>query len=197
MRILVLAAWLLLVPLMLALHWGPGQVGQKLDETAAKLAQADKHVADKDYAAAITAYDEALQTLPTELKKGAARIRLERAKAMMLARKLPEAHADLQNLVEELQGDATADRKLLADARSAFANAKYYMTWLMRLEGLGRDVWEPEIEAARQAYKLLAEESSQAGQHGVAKKHREDLEAAVRLARLDLSELQGLPLPSQ
>ena len=29
------------------------------------------------------------------------------------------------------------------------------------------------------------------------KKNQEDLEAAIRLARMDLSELQGLPLPSQ
>ncbi len=26
------------------------------------------------------------------------------------------------------------------------------MTWLMRLEGLGADEWEPEIESARQTY---------------------------------------------
>jgi hypothetical protein len=29
------------------------------------------------------------------------------------------------------------------------------------------------------------------------KEAREDLESAIRLARMDLSELQGLPLPSQ
>jgi hypothetical protein len=30
-----------------------------------------------------------------------------------------------------------------------------------------------------------------------ATKHEEDLESAVRLARMDLKDLQGLPLPSQ
>ena len=197
MRILVLAAWLLLVPVFLAIHWGPGQVGVKLDETAAKLAQAEQRAANKDYTGAVESYDEALKLLPAGSKAESYRIRVERAKAMMLASKLPEAHADLQSLVEELQGDTLADRKLLADARSAFANAKYYMTWLMRLEGLAREEWEPEIEAARQTYKLLAEESGKDGQADAAKKHQEDLEAAIRLARLDLSELQGLPLPSQ
>jgi hypothetical protein len=77
------------------------------------------------------------------------------------------------------------------------ANAQYYMTWLMRLEGLGRDAWEPEIESARQTYKLLAEQAEQRGDTPAAKTHQEDLESAIRLARLDLSELQGLPLPSQ
>ena len=60
------------------------------------------------------------------------------------------------------------------------------------MEGFGQDVWEPEIEAARQTYKLLAEQASDPKQR---QKHQEDLEAAVRLARMDLGELQGLPLP--
>jgi hypothetical protein len=67
----------------------------------------------------------------------------------------------------------------------------------MRLEGLGPEEWEPEIEAARQAYKLLAEDSQKRGDEPAAKKYREDLESAIRLARMDLSELQGLNLPRQ
>ena len=46
----------------------------------------------------------------------------------------------------------------------------------------------------RQTYKLLAQE-----ERDDAKKLalQEDLESSIRLARMDLSELQGLPLPSQ
>jgi len=71
------------------------------------------------------------------------------------------------------------------------------MTWLMRLEGLDATKWEPEIESARQNYRLLAETSDTTGKVTEAKKHQENLEAAIRLARLDLSDLQGLPLPNQ
>jgi hypothetical protein len=85
----------------------------------------------------------------------------------------------------------------LADARASLANAQYYMTWLMRLEGLSRDVWEPEIEAARQTYRLLADQATAGGDDQAAKSQRENLEASIRLARMELSELQGLPLPSQ
>jgi hypothetical protein len=115
----------------------------------------------------------------------------------MHAKQLSVANEELQTLVAELKDDAKADKNLLAEARSAYANSQYYLTWLMRLEGLTRDVWEPEIEAARQTYRLLAEESHAAGDAVSAKKHREDLESSIRLARMDLSELQGLPLPSQ
>ena len=65
------------------------------------------------------------------------------------------------------------------------------MTYLMKLEGLPAAEWEPEIEAARQEYKLLA-------MTGVDKaKHKLDLDAAVRLARADPTELYGLPIPNQ
>ena len=71
------------------------------------------------------------------------------------------------------------------------------MTWLMRLEGLGQDEWEPEVESARQTFKMLAEAAEKRGDAAAAAKFREDLESSVRLARMDLSELQGLNLPKQ
>ena len=197
MRILILGAWLLLLPIAFAYHLGPGQTRVTLDAAAAKLADADRLAAEKDYVAAVDAYDEALKLVPAEFKAETRRIRVERAKAMMLAQRLPEAHADAKALVDELQEDPSADAKLLAEARLVMANSQYYITWLMRLEGLGRDLWEPEIESARQLHKLLAEQAEQRGDSTAAKSHKEDLESAIRLARMDLSELQGLPLPSQ
>jgi hypothetical protein len=197
MRILLLSAWLLLVPVALAYHFGPGQTQQKLDATAKKLAEAQKLAAAEDRAAAVEAFTEALKLLPDGHADEARKIRLQRAKVQMLAKQLPEAHADLTSLVDELSGDAAADPKLLAEARSVLANSQYYLTWLMRLEGLPREVWEPEIESARQIYRHLAEHSQTLGDEAAAKTHLEDLESTIRLARMDLSELQGLPLPSQ
>jgi tetratricopeptide (TPR) repeat protein len=197
LRILLLTVWLLVPVVGYALHMGPGQDRQRLDTAAAHIRAAETAAADEDYATAVEQYEEALKALPAGRTAEARKIRLEKAKAQMLAKKLPEAHADLKGLVDELAADPSADPQQLADARSAMANSNYYMTWLMRLEGLSQDVWEPEIEAARQTYKLLAEQAEKAGDGKAAQKHREDLEAAVRLARMDLGELQGLPLPSQ
>ena len=135
--------------------------------------------------------------LPEGRADDARRIRLQRAKVQMLGRQLPEANAALRELVDQLQDDKAADPKLRDEARETLANAQYYMTWLMRLEGLGADEWEPEIESARQTYRLLAEQSEAAGDKDSARKHREDLESAIRLARLDVGELQGLDIPKQ
>jgi hypothetical protein len=196
MRMLLLLGWLLL-PIGFGIwHYGPGQDYQTLDDVSDLLARADERAKSEEWAKAVELYDEALKRLPPSKVAEARRIRLEKAKAQMMAAGLPEALADLRTLTDELQGES-ADRKLLAEARSALAQAHYYMTWLMRLEGLPRDVWEPEIEASRQTYRLLAEEAAAKGDDKAAGKHREDVESAVRLARMELSELQGLPLPSQ
>ncbi|MDY3560574.1 hypothetical protein R5W23_001818 [Gemmata sp. JC673] len=198
LRVLLLTGWLLLGVGAAVAHWfGPGVDGRKLDRVALHVASAEQAVAAEDYATAVEAFDQALKALPDGRAAEARKLRLEKAKAQMLAQQLTEAHGDLRALVDEMAADPAADPKVLADARSAQANSQYYTTWLMRLEGLSRDEWEPEIEAARQSYRLLAEQADRRGDGAAAAKHREDLESAVRLARMELSELQGLNLPKQ
>lgn len=194
MRLLVLAGWLLLLPAALAYHMGPGQAQAALDSTSNSLAAAEALAGKQEYAKAVDQFDAALKTLPADRPADNRRIRIERAKAQLLGQKLTDAHADMTTLVDELQADEKADPKQLADARAVLANAQYYMTWLMRLEGLGRDEWEPEIEAARQTFKHLAETTADPAAKA---EHTKDLEAAVRLARMELGELQGLALPCQ
>lgn len=196
-RILLLTGWMILPVAGYALHLGPGQERQAMDAAAKFLAEAEGAAAQHNYAVAVAAYDDALRALPSSRVADARKIRLEKAKAQMLAHQLPEAHADLKTLVDDLAADPAADPAVLREARSTLANSQYYITWLMRLEGMSPNDWEPEIEASRQTYKLLAEDAEKRGDAAAAKKNREDLEAAIRLARMDLGELQGLPLPSQ
>lgn len=197
MRTLLLTSWFLIPVIGAAWHYGPGQERMQLDKIALVLAQADKAAAAQEWAQADELYDEALRLLPAERISDIRRVRLERAKAQMQVHKLPYACADLKDLVQEMAADPSADQAVLADARAALANSQYYLTWLMRLEGYPREDWEPEIEAARQNFRLLAEQAERDGDATAAKKHEEDLESAIRLARMDLGELQGLPLPCQ
>jgi hypothetical protein len=196
-RILILTGWVLVAVGAAAWHFSYGPVQLKLDSAARELAAAERAASEEDFVEAVAKYDRALAELPAERKDEIRKIRLQKAKAQMLAKQLPEAHADLRNLLDEINSDKEPDAKLLAETRAAYANSQYYMTWLMRLEGLSQDVWEPEVESCRQNYKLLAEQAEKAGNTVLAQKHKEDLEAAIRLARMDLGELQGLPLPSQ
>lgn len=197
MRVLCLTGWLLILLIGAAWHYGPGQERMQGDRIAGILAQADAAAAAEQWQQADEFYEEALQLMPPDRVQDIRRVRLEHAKSQMLNHKLPEAHGDLNNLVQELTSDPSSDPKMIADARSALANSQYYTTWLMRLEGYTREEWEPEIEAARQNFTLLAEQAEAGRNPTEARKHEEDLESTIRLARMDLAELQGLPLPSQ
>jgi hypothetical protein len=142
--------------------------------------------------------------LPADRFNEVRRVKLARAQAQIQGGQLPQAHQDLKALVAELQadrislpGNGAVDRALLADAQRTLANSQYYMTWLLRLEGEPETRWGPEIDAARQTLRLLAEQSEAQGDRPAAERDGEDLESAIRLARMDLHELQGLPLPGQ
>jgi hypothetical protein len=191
---MLLAIWVLIPVFAGAYHYGPGQEKLKLDDAQTSLSSARRMVDQGEHARAVALFTQALADLPSERISETRRIQVERAKAMLLSKQLPAAYDELTLLIPELQDDASTDPKLLADAREALANAKYYLTWLMRLEGEPREAWEPEIEAARQSYRLLSE---QASDDAAKDRHQKDLEATIRLARMDLSELQALPLPSQ
>ncbi len=198
MRKFALAIWLMLPVLVGAYHYGPGQEQLKLDEVTALLEQADQHANEEQWKEAVATYESALASLPKGHDAVRQRVRLERAKAMMFCSELPAANSELLMLVDEMQQKKEeSDPQVLDEARAALANSQYYRTWLMRLEGLPRSEWEPEIDAARQTYKMLASKTVDNGDEQNAKRHREDLESVIKLARMDLSDLQGLPLPSQ
>lgn len=196
MRILLLLAWLLLPVGVGIWHYGPGQDQMRLDEVSKLLAAADAALQAEKFSDAVNLYEDALQRLPSERVQESRQIRLAKAKAQMRASQLPQAHTDLKALVDELQ-NVPGSEKLLADARSSLAQACYYTTWMLRLEGASPDEWEPEIEEARQLYRLLAEDAKANGDCAAATKAQEDLELAIRLSRMELSELQGQPLPCQ
>ena len=181
MKIVLATLWLL-VPLgFAAFHFGPGQKHMALDQTENFLSQGRRAASNEDWPGAIDAYQDALAKLPKDELAMSRRLQLEIAKAKMQASALPEAREELAGLVEGLNNDPTAPADLKEDALSALANSRYYMTYLMKLEGLPATEWEPEIEAARQEYKLLAQIGSNK------ERHLADLEAAIRLARTEAS----------
>jgi len=198
MRNILLVTWLLLPIGAWAFHEGPGQDLEALEATDAVVVAAHKAADEGRWKEAVRQYEEALKTLPKNAeaidKRVAQRLQIELNKARMQASGLPVARDELATLVEQMNDDKDSDPQLLAEARQALARAQFYTTWLMRLEGLDRAVWEPEIEAARQNWRLLAE---QADTKQVAALHQGDLEAAIRLERMQIEDLQGLPLPSE
>ena len=83
------------------------------------------------------------------------------------------------------------------EVRSTLAKGQYYASWLMRLEGAEEAEWKIENESARQHYKWLEEKAAEKGDVEATQMYQKNLETVIRLARMDLSELQGLPLPKE
>ena len=200
MRRALIAAWCFVPILFLGFHFGtPGKKLQRLDEIDQMVHQARYSVEQDDWEDAVDQFDKALALVPKDMVTESRKIMLEKCKAQMMAKQLPQAHSNLQGLLTDMLAESEEKQnfELISSTRSALANSQYYMTWLMRLEGEPEERWMPEIESARQHYKLLAEQFKQKGKPESAKKFEEDLESSIKLARMDLSELQGLPLPSQ
>ena len=201
MRKLAIAGWLMLPVAAWAYHEGPGQERLQLDAVDVQLAEAQKAAANEDWVRAAKFWDAALKEMPKletdERKAAARRIRLSSAKAKLLGSKLVDGRRELKELIDEFESEEGVDAALVDETREAYANAQYYWTWLMRMEGYTREDWEPEIEVARQNYRLLAERARDLGDEGLLGDHLESLESTIQLARLDLDELQGLPLPNQ
>ncbi len=103
MRASLIALWLLLPILVGAYHFGPGQQRLQLDAAAATLNQANQAVNEQRWSEAFQHYSAALAQLPKNRADQAFRIRLEMAKAQMMAQQLPEARLALDELLLELE----------------------------------------------------------------------------------------------
>ena len=192
-KTLLLYCWLLTPIALLAYHYGPGQSGLARDVAAEKMGIAQTAEQSEDWPAAVAAYAEALEKTPVSDTAARWQLRLAHSKARMQIGEIPEAIAEMDGMLAEMEkANAPATRQ--DDVRTNLATAEYYAAWLMRLEGASSAEWMIQAESARQNFRLLAENnlaSDPAGAIG----QQENLEAAIRLQRMDLSELQSLPLP--
>jgi hypothetical protein len=199
MKKLLLAFWIALPVLGAVYHLVAGEQHRKMDAIGDHLRDARSLVQKSEWSTAATEFEEALEEIPDDADALRRDVRLELAQAKLNGTRLPEAHEELKKMLDELTsseakeaGDAAFENRV----RESLASAQYYMTWLMRLEGLSKADWGPEIESARQNYRLLAERAA-AAKDGVEEKTQlENLEASIRLARLELTDLQGLPIPA-
>jgi hypothetical protein len=197
MRVVLIIAWFFVALAGVIFHFGPGREQAKLDRLDQLLLDARRSVANQQWGNAVEKFDLALAEVPSQKIVQSRQIVLEKAKAQMMAAQLPAARQTLEQLLADARQDPKSPLSLNAEIESALANSQYYMTWLMRLEGLKKEEWLPEIESARQHFAQVSQMGKDLGDFELVRRGQEDLEASVRLARMDLNELQGLPLPSQ
>lgn len=191
-KTILFCVWLLVPVVLLAYHYGPGQARLAQDRAAKKIAEAKAFEAKEDWAAAYAAWTDALAATPASKTTERFELRLAQARTRMWTGDLPEAITDLENLLTEVQRGG--DKSLQNEVRATLAGGQYYEGWLMRLEGAPAEEWLQPVEGARQNFRLLAENTADTK---LAADFKKNLEATIRLERMDLSELQGQPLPKK
>jgi tetratricopeptide (TPR) repeat protein len=197
MRKLLLAVWLTLPLAGFVYHLSAGESHAKMDLLGSHL-QAGRNLArQSQWTRASQQFQKALELVPENDDQLRQTLRLELAQSRIYGAGLSEANEDLKKLLGEITApDApAADSKFVSQVREALASSQYYLTWLMRLEGLPETDWKPEIESARQNYRLLAEQARETFVSAEEHRQHENLEAAIRLEQMALSDLQGLPIP--
>lgn len=194
-RKILIVAWLLVPIGMLAYHFGPGQKSLARDRAASFVEKAHAAERAEDWPTAYTNWGEALAALPSEDLVSRLNVRLAQADARIWMGELPEAVQDLEGLLQDAQN--AGHRAIEKQARASLAAGQYYEAWLMRLEGAETKEWTVPVEEARQHFRLLAEQADQSSDRAASAAERKNLEAVIRLARMDLSELKAQPLPKK
>ena len=195
---LLIFLWALAPVALLAYHFGPGQAGLAREEAKTSIQAALDFEAGKQWQQAIDSYNDALAALPDSETAKRHQLQLARANARIYVGELPEAMLSMEHLLDETAKGS--DKELESKVRSSLASAQYYTGWLMRLELAEKEEWKEPLEKARQNFRLLAEQTAKTdakASEDHQKDHQKNLEAVVRLARMDLSEVQALPLPKK
>ncbi|HAM72225.1 MAG TPA: hypothetical protein DCM86_11335, partial [Verrucomicrobiales bacterium] len=148
-----------------------------------------------DWAGVIEASGHAAEALPPSDTPLRMELEMDRADARVRKGELPESISDLERLLAEAGENRDLPARTLQRLRSQLASSQYYAAWLMRLEGAPSAEWLERAEAARQQFRLLAEQSHSNSLPRLAADYEQNLESVIRLERMDLSELKGLPLP--
>jgi tetratricopeptide (TPR) repeat protein len=190
-RTLLIIVWLLVPVVLLAYHFGPGQSRLSQERAAAAITKARALEQSDQWADAVQAWADALAATPESQSEARFRLRLAHANARMYVGELPEAMEAMDTLLTDARA-AGADAMLEREIRGSLASAHYYAAWLMRLESAPSEEWLVQAENARQHFRLLAE---QVAGTSAAENYEKNLEATIRLEQMDLSELEGLPLP--
>jgi len=188
-RKIVALVWFALPVAAVAWHYGPGQVALARDDAARAVSEARAAIAGGQPLQGADGFARALAALP-EHDPARPALELEQAEAQIAGGQMIEGIERMQGLLQRIDGEGALARA----TRSALGEAHFHAAWLMRLEGASTDEWMVEADTARQHFRLLAESAPEAVEADASARN---LEATVRLQRLDLSELQGLALPKR
>ena len=185
--------WLLLPLPVVVLHFTRGQQWLDLDQARALVRKGEMAEKKADWETADASYREAAKLVATA--DPALKLRLDLTQMRTRFRKGEAVEAiDLSEALLNDPSFGSMPVEFREEARELSGRIHYYAAWVMRLEGAQRELWMEQAELARQNYRLLVEQFDEAADPA---SHQKDLESAVQLQRLSLTELMARPLPKE
>ena len=188
--------WLLLPLPVVVMHFGPGQQWLARDKAHAFVTKAQLAEEKENWQQADELYGAAAKCVATNSQDLKLRLELARVRTRFRMGDAMAAIEGADKLMDDpAMGSMPADFQ--RESRELTGRIHYYAGWVMRLEGASRELWMEEAELSRQSFRLLAEQSAAAGAAEYSAKQQENLESAVQLQRLSLTELMARPLPKE
>ncbi len=196
MKKFLVLLWLLLPLPVVVLHFGRGQQWLALDQASALVKQGQTAEKREDWPEAGRLYQEAAKLAGSENPD--LRLRLDLAQVRTRFHNGEAVAAiDLADKLLDEDGMKSMPADFQRESRELAGRIHYYAAWVMRLEGASRELWLEEAELSRQNFRLLTEKSAAQGATSYSAKQQENLESAVQLQRLSLTELMARPLPKE
>lgn len=191
-----LLLWILIPLPVLVWHFGAGQEWMARDRAHTYLNEARAAEEKKAWGEAETLYKAAAD----QLKAGEPALKTQLDVALARTRYRQGGAVDSIDLIDRVVSSKEfpgLPEGVQREARELAGRIHYYAAWVMRLEGAQRDLWMEEAELSRQNFRLLAEETHSVGQTNYSMLQQTNLETAIRLQRMSLTELMGRPLPEE
>ena len=127
-------------------------------------------------------------------------VRWSKARARVRSGAIWDGVTELESLLDEVEADdnSTAAADLARSAREELAVACYFGARLLRESGEPALQWRTQASRARQHFRYLAESAAKTGANDATVRGLEDnVERAIELEQMDLSELEARPLPKE
>ncbi|MFM7866530.1 MAG: hypothetical protein ACKPHU_20165, partial [Planctomycetaceae bacterium] len=152
----LLLFWLALPVVGGVYHLTAGEFHMQMDQVGWHLRTGRSAVQKSEWHRAAREFEKALELVPDDQDQLRRDVRLQLAQAKIHSAGLPDANEDLKKLLTEVTADDVqpTDPVLQSRVRETLAESQYYLAWLMRLEGVASEEWLPELESARQNYRL-------------------------------------------
>lgn len=201
MRRWLLLLWILAPLPVVVWHFGAGQKWLARDRANTLLAEAQRAESRGAWSDAETLYRQAVAGLgPAESGSIDKPLKVRLDMALARARYRQGGAVDSIDGMDRIVADPgfpSLPEELQREARELAGRIHYYAAWVLRLEGAQRDLWMEEAEFSRQNFRMLAETSLAASRTNYSLIQQTNLESAIRLERMSLTELMARPLPEE